>query len=76
MHWEILNKNQKPLLGKLVIFRKIGAYLAGGTALALHLGHRSSEDFDFYVPKEFNSETFESAIRRSLPGFARNQIAY
>lgn len=76
MHWEILNKNQKPLLGKLAIFRKIGAYLAGGTALALHLGHRSSEDFDFYTPKEFNPETFESAIRHSLQGFARNQVAY
>lgn len=76
MHWEILNKNQKSLLGKLVIFRKIGAYLAGGTALALHLGHRSSEDFDFYAPKEFNAETFESAIRRNLPGFVRNQVAY
>ena len=25
-------------------------YLAGGTALALHLGHRLSEDLDFFSP--------------------------
>jgi nucleotidyltransferase AbiEii toxin of type IV toxin-antitoxin system len=24
-------------------------YLAGGTALALHLGHRRSSDFDFFA---------------------------
>ncbi len=28
-------------------------YLAGGTAVALHLGHRISEDFDFFTPQEF-----------------------
>ena len=37
--------------------------LYGGTALALRLGHRQSEDFDF-----FSNETFEpSALLRSLP---------
>ena len=28
-------------------------YLAGGTALALHLGHRRSRDFGFFRGKEF-----------------------
>lgn len=28
-------------------------YLAGGTAAALHLGHRKSEDLDFFSAKEF-----------------------
>ena len=27
-------------------------YLAGGTALALHLGHRRSGDFDFFRDRE------------------------
>jgi hypothetical protein len=27
-----------------------GAYLAGGTALALYFGHRQSEDFDWFTP--------------------------
>ncbi len=29
-------------------------YLAGGTAVALHLGHRVSEDFDFFTPHDFD----------------------
>ena len=29
------------------------AYLAGGTAVALQLGHRISVDFDFFTSKEF-----------------------
>ena len=30
-------------------------YLAGGTAVALHLGHRISEDFDFFTPQDFDA---------------------
>jgi len=26
-------------------------YLAGGTCLALHIGHRQSIDFDFFIPE-------------------------
>ncbi|MGQ9558653.1 MAG: nucleotidyl transferase AbiEii/AbiGii toxin family protein [Desulfurispora sp.] len=29
-------------------------YLAGGTAVALHLGHRISEDLDFFTGREFD----------------------
>jgi len=32
-------------------------YLAGGTAVALHLGHRISEDFDFFTQVEFDAAT-------------------
>ena len=38
------------------------AYLAGGTACALHLGHRISVDFDFFTPGAFDV----SQILRSL----------
>src|SRR5260370_20028623 len=31
-----------------------GFYLAGGTALALHLGHRTSEDLDFFAEDLFD----------------------
>lgn len=44
------------------------AYLAGGTALALQLGHRISLDLDFFTQEEFN-ETEISAKFTSLPGF-------
>jgi hypothetical protein len=30
-------------------------YLAGDSAAALHLGHRRSEDLDFFCPKELNA---------------------
>lgn len=32
------------------------AYLAGGTALALQLGHRVSVDLDFFTLLEFNEK--------------------
>ena len=30
-------------------------YLAGGTAVALHLGHRLSVDLDFFTPHDLDS---------------------
>jgi hypothetical protein len=38
-------------------------YLAGGTALALHLGHRRSRDFDFFRSKEFRPQDLLTHIR-------------
>jgi hypothetical protein len=32
------------------------AYLAGGTAIALQLGHRISYDLDFFTPSQFQLE--------------------
>lgn len=32
-------------------------YLAGGTGLALHLGHRRSVDLDFFLAKQFNEDS-------------------
>lgn len=48
MHYEILPTDQKKLLQKFrgKLFLK-PFFLAGGTGLALHLGHRQSIDFDF-----------------------------
>lgn len=38
-------------------------YLAGGTGLALQLGHRYSEDLDFFSKNPFNIDTVVSAIQ-------------
>lgn len=38
-------------------------YLAGGTALALYLGHRRSRDFDLFRTKEFLSQDLLAALR-------------
>ena len=37
--------------------------LYGGTAIALHLGHRQSEDFDFFADAEIDVD----ALYRSIP---------
>ena len=55
MHWSILNKKQKEILKKIGFLKKYGFYLAGGTALALQINHRTSLDFDFYTERKFDS---------------------
>ena len=52
----ILDKKRIGLLKKLGFIEKYGFYLAGGTALALQIGHRDSLDFDFYTEKKFDSQ--------------------
>lgn len=56
MNQEVLTKEGKEiflLLGKFEDF-----YLAGGTALALQIGHRISVDFDLFSDKEINKNLF------------------
>lgn len=38
------------------------AYLAGGTALALHIGHRISVDLDFFTDKDFLEDELEREL--------------
>jgi hypothetical protein len=47
MHTQIFNTNQAALLPLVKQFRK-EFYLVGGTAIALHIGHRRSIDFDLF----------------------------
>lgn len=44
------------------------AYLAGGTAAALHLGHRFSFDLDFFTHVEFPTKAIVAKLKE-LPGF-------
>ncbi len=53
-------KENLALLGKSGILKD--AYLAGGTAAALFLGHRISVDFDFFTYKEFIPSIFSSEL--------------
>lgn len=49
LHLEALSERQLSLLPMLGSFaRPRGLYLGGGTAVALHLGHRRSVDFDWF----------------------------
>src|SRR5882762_666161 len=46
-----------------------GAYLAGGTGLALHLGHRLSVDLDIFVSELFDEEAMLQRVQEA-PGFS------
>jgi hypothetical protein len=48
LHLDVLPERQQQLLGPLSAALP-GFYLGGGTALALHLGHRQSVDFDWFT---------------------------
>lgn len=49
-HGEILSGQQQLVLRQLGhIAARLGFFLGGGTAVALHVGHRRSEDFDWFV---------------------------
>lgn len=62
----VLPKNaQKALaiLGKENVL-PLKTYLAGGSALALQYGHRTSLDFDFFTPTEFKSKEIAKKINQ------------
>jgi hypothetical protein len=40
-------------------------YLAGGTAVALHLGHRISEDLDFFTPQGFDAPSLRDELYKA-----------
>ncbi len=39
-------------------------YLSGGTALSLQLGHRESEDLDFFIKNSFDPQRLQSKLTR------------
>jgi hypothetical protein len=52
LHHEALGRSQRSLLPRLApLAQRQGFYLAGGTALALQIGHRRSLDFDWFREK-------------------------
>lgn len=64
MHKEILIKEQIELLPLLKKFSK-KFYLVGGTAIAFHIGHRRSIDFDLFSSEGFNNLSIKSRIVKS-----------
>src|SRR3989344_5996495 len=62
---DILDPKRQTVFKKLAIYSSKG-YLAGGTALALQLGHRKSFDFDIFIPKPLFRTLVKSA--RSVLG--------
>ncbi len=65
-HLEALPARTANLLGDFAGSRWLAPwYLAGGTALALHYGHRSSDDLDFFTQrKDFDVPEMERRVQR------------
>ena len=64
MHLEVLPPQARRLCRKLVRLPALRSfYLAGGTGLALHLGHRRSEDLDFFSRRPFRPPTLAEALK-------------
>lgn len=75
MFEETLSKSTKRALvelGKSGILND--AYLTGGTALALHLGHRISVDLDFFTHNEFNEQKFAEKMNALSFGFKLEKL--
>lgn len=63
MHKEILTKEQYALLPVIKEFSK-DFVLVGGTAIALHIGHRRSIDFDLFSYDDFDNKKIKRKILR------------
>jgi Nucleotidyl transferase AbiEii toxin, Type IV TA system len=66
-HLEILDQKRQALLPTIVAVGD-SFYLAGGTALALQLGHRDSVDFDFFTNTDIDTVQLWHYITKVLPG--------
>lgn len=67
MYEEILLPQTKKLLLRITQNSfPTGFYLAGGTAVALHLGHRRSADLDFFTPIEFMENQWEEKLKKDF----------
>ena len=77
MFEKVLSKNAKNslvILGKSDILKNV--YMAGGTALALQIGHRFSYDFDFFTPKEFSEDLFVQRLKKITPDFKLDKLEW
>lgn len=76
-HWKALTPATQDafhLLGGLELTKDF--YLAGGTGLALHFGHRFSIDLDFFSEKENAVGAGQRALLRSVLDDPTLEIAY
>lgn len=65
MHPETADPGMLQLSKRLEFLKEFSFYLAGGTGLALQMGHRKSFDLDFFSSKEFIPEELSAVIRKN-----------
>ena len=64
MHTEILSDKQRELLSFVKQFKR-SFYLVGGTAIALHIGHRRSIDYDLFTFSQLNKSKIRQKIMQT-----------
>ena len=65
---ETLPKATKNILNKIKTVPDLQSfYLSGGTALTLQLGHRESEDLDFFTREKFNPQLVQEKLSKINP---------
>lgn len=68
LHWDILDTKRRDLLPTFGSLKPEGFYLAGGTALALLIGHRDSIDFDFFKHDRFDTGSLWNTVANAFSG--------
>jgi hypothetical protein len=61
-HVDILPAAQREIWPRLIAAADLGFVLYGGTAVALHLGHRTSIDFDFFKAERLDKDKIATAF--------------
>jgi hypothetical protein len=69
MHTDKISESARKLLGLLSGKLPKDTYLAGGTGLTLHIGHRTSYDLDLYSPNEFSETALTTRLESQISGF-------
>jgi len=76
LFFEVLDQKRLNILPRLEFLRRdYGFYLAGGTALALQIGHRKSIDFDFYTARDFDPKDLFQKFKRSFTRITSTHMA-
>ncbi len=68
IHWNILDEARRAILPLFKGLASGGLYLAGGTGLALQIGHRDSIDFDFFKEGDFDTAPLLEKITALFAG--------
>lgn len=71
LHWDTITPDMRSIMNA---FSKDALsaefYLAGGTALALQLGHRLSVDLDYFSPTQSDIPALTEPLRRALKDYS------
>ena len=70
LYYQTVSLNLITILKRLMSFSEVSKFrLVGGTSLALQVGHRKSEDIDFFCEKKFDNKHLQFFLQKSFKNF-------